>query len=286
MRFIWIFCFLIASSAFAQPATDIILADLELQKDKIIIRHAKNITARPGYDNQPFFHPDGASLYFVSADDSARTDIYSYDIQIQGTRRITHTRDKEYSPTVTPDKNFISCILQNDAGAQHLVKYSLQGHNPLVLIDDKIVGYHAWANAENVLVFTLPQPFKLELVDVARKTSVTITDSIGRSLHRIPGTEKLSFLKKVKEGAYEIHSLDANSKTTQLLIKAPGSKEYDMAWTPDGRILVSDGSQLLFAKPGADDTWRSANIEKPFEKNVTRIAISSDGKKIALVIAE
>lgn len=286
MRAIWIFFFLITSFAIAQPATDIILADLELQQDKIVIRNAKNITARAGYDNQPFFHPDGMILYFVSADDSARTDIYAYDIQTHNTKRFTQTREKEYSPTVTPDRQFISCILQTDAGAQLLVKYPLRGGQAIILIDNKIVGYHAWSTNDKVVVFTLPQPFKLELVDFISKKSVTVLDSIGRSLHKIPGSENVSFVKKTNHDTYEIHSLNAISVTTQFISKAPGSSEHDMAWTPDGRILMSDKDQVLFSNPGSQGDWRVVEFEKPFEKTISRIAISTDGKRIAFVVAE
>jgi Tol biopolymer transport system component len=63
-----LFLFVSSLAAAQPPATDIFVFDLDVNKDKITIRNPKNITARPGYDNQPFFHPEKSVLYFVSAD--------------------------------------------------------------------------------------------------------------------------------------------------------------------------------------------------------------------------
>ena len=46
-------------AAAAPPATDIYLADLRVADGRVQVGTPVNVTARPGYDNQPFFLPDG-----------------------------------------------------------------------------------------------------------------------------------------------------------------------------------------------------------------------------------
>ena len=56
----------------------------------IEIGPAVNITNNPGYDNQPFFTPDGRSVLFTSVRGPAgttQTDIYRYDIASKRSRR-------------------------------------------------------------------------------------------------------------------------------------------------------------------------------------------------------
>jgi hypothetical protein len=271
----------------AQPATEIYLFDLDINQDKIVIRNPKNITNHPGYDNQPFFHPNKTALYFVSADDQSRTDIYEYNYSLNTTRRITQTHDKEYSPTVNPDQLNLSCILQTDSGAQHLIQYPLAGGNPKKLIGNKIVGYHAWADANQVMIFSLPQPFKLELVNISSGESIPIAEGIGRSIHKIPGRNVMSFVKKISDTEYDIQLLDLVSLSTTLITKAIPGKEHDMSWTPDGRIFMSIGNELYCFVPAKSTVWEKIEIETPNPLNtISRIAISPDGKKIALVISE
>ncbi len=65
--------------AFGQPGTEIYLFDMKVKKGTVFITNPRNITHRPGYDNQPFFHPDEPLIYYAAADTSGRTDIMVYD---------------------------------------------------------------------------------------------------------------------------------------------------------------------------------------------------------------
>ena len=277
---------IVSISAAAQPATDIFVFDLDIKEDKITIRNPKNITARPGYDNQPFFHPEKPLLYFVSADGEARTDIFAYDLKSGQTKKIADTHDKEYSPTVTPDKQFLSCILQTDSGAQDLIKYPIDGGSPTPLIQNKIVGYHTWANSKQVAVFTLPQPFKLEVVNIESGESITVAEGVGRSIHKIPGKEGISFTKKISETEVDIRMLDLVSMSTVTLTKSPDGKEHDMAWV-EKKIFMSVDKGLFYIDPRKNTEWKPIIIESNVPiTTITRLAASPDGKKIAIVMSE
>src|SRR6187402_622672 len=134
-------CF--AAASFAQPGTEIYLFDLKLKKDNITISNPVRVTNHPGYDSQPFFHPNQSILYYASADTSGRTDILMYNYQTKASSKFTSTSEREYSPTVTPDKKFISCIIQRANGNQDLGKYPIDGGDVSVVINNLTVGYHA-----------------------------------------------------------------------------------------------------------------------------------------------
>ena len=72
---------LIVSGASAQlPETDLWLFKLKTEDKKLILGEGKNITSRKGYDNQPFFTPDGKSILYVSIREDNQADVYRYDI--------------------------------------------------------------------------------------------------------------------------------------------------------------------------------------------------------------
>src|SRR6185295_10668318 len=83
------------------PDTDIFLAPLTRDGPALSVGSPVNITSSPGYDNQPFFTPDGRQVLFTSIRGGAtQTDIYAYDLTGKNTVRLTATAEGEYSPTV------------------------------------------------------------------------------------------------------------------------------------------------------------------------------------------
>src|SRR6187549_3054741 len=203
-------CFVTA--ALAQPGTEIYLFDLKLKKDKITISNPVRVTNHAGYDSQPFFHPEKPILYYASADTSGRTDILTYNYQTKTSSKFTSTSEREYSPTVTPDKKFVSCIIQRDDGKQDLGKYPIDGGDAVVIINNLTVGYHAWLDNDNVIVFALGEPQTLRLYNVSTGKDHQLADSIGRSLHLIPKTKTISFVDKSSSPKYlikRVKSIDA-----------------------------------------------------------------------------
>jgi hypothetical protein len=283
-----IFCLVISYQiTSAQPGSEIYLFDLKIKRDKVTLNNPRNITNHKGYDNQPFFHPDKPILYYVSADQEGRTDIIEYNYRSAQTRKLTQTPEKEYSPTVTPDKQFISCIIQRDNGAQDLGKYPIDGGQPQVLINNLIVGYHAWADAERVAVFILPQPFKLHLIDLKQKTDTVMAEQIARSLHKIPGEKAISFIQKVGDNEWTINKLEPETMKISEITKSLPGREHDMAWAPSGIILMSDEKKLFFYEPGNSLAWREVDYQSAMPAGtLTRIAVNAKENLLALVISE
>ncbi len=173
-----VFIVVVAMWAYAQaqpPDTEIFLAPLTMVSGALTVGSPVNITASPGYDNQPSFTPDGAAILFTSARGAQpdttstrlQTDIYRYEIATQATSRITSTLESEYSPTVTPDGTHLSVIRVEADGVQRLWRFTRDGQQPeLVLTDIKPVGYHAWADAQTLVLFVLGKPNTLQVADV------------------------------------------------------------------------------------------------------------------------
>src|SRR6516165_1379333 len=103
------------SPAAAPPASDIYIVDLKNQHnykngtDILKFGDPKKITEFVGYNNQPFFLPDGKSILYTSIRDK-QADIYRYDLETGKTTQVTNTPESEYSPTLMPDKKNISVV--------------------------------------------------------------------------------------------------------------------------------------------------------------------------------
>jgi hypothetical protein len=278
---------LAAFVATAQPSTEIYLFDLSAKKNSVSLANPENITHHKGYDNQPYFHPSEPKVFYASFNDDGRSDIRVYDYKLKSSAPVTQTAEREYSPTVTPDKGHLSCIIQRDNNAQDLGKYSLEGGPADVIIDHLIVGYHVWADNSHLALFVLGTPNTLHYLRLPTKKDTILAENIGRSLHRIPGESAISFVHKVSEKEWLIKRLDTHTmQITTITQTLPGRD--DLCWLPDGKILMSDGTNLFFYTPGSHTQgWRKVNSPvNSAIKDITRLAVSNNGKKIAVVVAE
>ncbi|MEQ1584885.1 MAG: hypothetical protein ABL895_03335 [Cyclobacteriaceae bacterium] len=283
----FILFFIISFSSLAQTGSEILLFDLKIKKNKITLSNPKNITNHPGYDNQPGFSRDEPLVYYSSFNDDGRSDIKSYNYQTGVTASVTTTNEREYSPTQTPDKNYISCIIQRDNGAQDLGKYPLTGGDPYVIIDNLIVGYHVWADNSHLALFILGDPNTLHYLRLPTKEDTELAQNIGRSLHQIPGDRAISFIQKTSSTDWLIKKLDTESMVVSTLANTLPGRE-DITWTPDGRIISSDGSKIYILNPKKNKTWNEISLTSGREllKGVTRLAVNVKGDKLAVVISE
>jgi hypothetical protein len=283
----FILLFIIGRPGLAQTGSEILLFDLKIKKNKITISNPKNITNHPGYDNQPSFNRDEPLVYYSSFNDDGRSDIKSYNYQTGVTASVTTTNEREYSPTQTPDKNYLSCIIQRDNGAQNLGKYPLAGGDPYVIIDNLIVGYHVWADNSHLALFILGDPNTLHYLRLPTKADTVLAQNIGRSLHQIPGERAISFIQKTSQTDWLIKKLDTESMAISTLANTLPGRE-DITWTPDGRIITSDGSKIFILNPKKDKTWSEIPLTSGREllKGVTRLAVNLKGDKLAVVISE
>ena len=268
----------------APPATEIYLASFaEGERQTIRIGRPVNITNNPGYDNQPSFVPDSSGLLFSSNRDGKQTDIYRYDIGSKAVTQLTRTPDNEYSPIVTPDGRTFSTVR---GAAQQLWRFGLDGSDAgLAWAHRGLIGYHAWISPVRIAAFILGAqraPNTLELMDLRTGASDVVASSIGRSLHIRPGRGTLSFVHKPEGGAWMIMELAPATRAVTPLTPAVEGSE-DLAWTPAGAIVMGSKSKLFQWTDGSDRWIEIADLENSGITAITRLAVSPDGKWIAIV---
>lgn len=269
----------------APPPPDVYLASLKLDAGKVVVGAPLNITDRVGYDNQPSFTTDGSSVFFTSVREDAQADIYRYDIAVKGTSRVTTSApESEYSATSFDGGRAISVIRVEKDSTQRLWKIPLDGSAPSVILERvKPVGYHAWADNHTLVVFVLGSPNTLQLADTRTGKADTITTNVGRSLHRIPNTSRVSFVHKVSRTEWWIESLDPASRLAARLVKMPDGVE-DYAWISDGSVVCGNGSKLMRWSGKSGDGWTQiADLSSAGVQGITRLAVSPRADRIAFV---
>lgn len=264
------------------PSSGIFVVDVASQNGKMKLGRPVKITNWVGYNNQPAFMPDGWSILYTSIRDK-QADIYRYDIQSGATTQVTSTPESEYSPTLMPGGKSISVVRVEADGTQRLWRFPLAGGAPSLILEKiKPVGYHWWLDDHTLALFILGKPNTLQLVDTRTEKAETIAENPGRILRRIPQQNKLSFVHKISDQEWIIKAYDLDSrKTTELIKTFPGVEDY--AWTPAGDLLMAKDAKL-FVRKKLDWAWQEiADFSKAGLRNITRIAVSPKGDRIAFV---
>ncbi len=280
--------FLVGTVSMAQQqGTDIYLFSFKIDQNQFSLSIDRNITNSPGYDNQPYFLPDGESLLYSSDDGFGQTDIYRYNISARSERRLTFTPNSEYSPTITPDGKYFSCIILERSGDQYLWKYPLNGAVPRKLSEVQPIGYHCWINPNLVSVFIVGEPNTLNFIDLTDDSIEEIAKSPGVTFSMIPATtDKMSYMDISDEHNWVLKNLNIKSKESTAIVKAIKKFPY-YAWTPSGILLSGDGKRIYKFDPATDTDWvELANLGDYGVKEFTRITVSPKGDLLAVVVTE
>ena len=275
------------------PTTDIYIVDVnrrhdfKTHTDVVKLGDPKKITDFVGYNNQPFFMPDGKSVLYTSIRNK-QADIYRYDLQTGKTTQITNTPESEYSPTLMPDHKNISVVrVEADGKTQRLWKFPLAGGAPSLIVEDiKGVGYYLWIDEHTLALFIVGgqgQQNYLELYDTHTNKSEFIAENPGRVLRRIPIQDKFSFVHKVSSDHWEIKAFDLRTRTGASLIATLAGAE-DYAWFPDGTLVMGKDSQLFSVLPLSGKAWtRLEDFSVAGLQGISRIAVSTKGDRMAIV---
>jgi len=279
-----LFGFSLTCLAQGPPSSDIYLVPINPATSRVISEQAINVTSRTGYDNQPFFLADGSLLYTSIRDDN-QADIYRYHPDTGKTKRLTQTSESEYSPTLMPDGKHFSTVRVEANNEQRLWKFDLDGTNPEILLNTvKAVGYHAWFSPKRLGLFIVGDPHTLQLVNLGEERPEVVLENIGRCLSVIPGKDTISVVSKQDPDNWTLMAISEKGAEKTLMATLPGSEDY--AWTPTGILIMAQGKKLYRSTPLPESPWQPlADFSDAGFRQINRLAVSHDGRTLAMVVA-
>jgi len=285
------------------PTTDIYLMDMKIKHGKYVFENAQKISDFKGYNNQPYFTPDGKSIYYVSYRDK-QSDIYKYDIKANQTTQFTNTPEDEYSPKLTPDGKYISVVRVMKDSSQQLWEFPLDGSAPHHLLPvKKTVAYYTWFGRD--VVFTnVPEPMNLEVLDT--ETSIymkgvgnvsqmympkIISENVGRSLgHLENDPDEIVFIEKTAnktDSIFLVCKMNKSNKQKVEHITQTLPHCEDFAIGPNNILYMGSKGKLYKFRIGYDLDWAEiADFTNTPYKSFYRLAISAKGDKICVVSYE
>lgn len=276
----------ISSSLLAQPNTDVFIMDLNTDDNAFEISNFINISNQEGYDSQPSFVSTDRVLY--AGTENGQTDIQVYYIESGGKNRVNvSTPGGEYSPTHFPQSSRIAAVRLDTTGLQRLYEYDYDapgyGKSNL-LFRDLEVAYFAFYN-ENLILASILADNRLDLV-IANLETEEVTpylEGTGRSIHKIPNKEAMSYTVANEQENMDVYQLDMTDKESYFICQLPVGIQ-DHCWLDESKLLLGSGSKLyLYDLYGKGEWVEVADLATHQIDNITRITVSKDGRKLALV---
>jgi hypothetical protein len=266
------------------PETDIWMVQATFRPGSSAFGGVKNISERPGYDNQPHFGKDG-NLYYVSIREDLQADIFRYDMQKKFISKFTVSKTSEYSPKSSPDGQNISTVTVEKDSSQKIYRTDLATglfSEPISRSTDS-VGYYTWLNDSMIAFAKITKPMSLWMLNTKNGVEKFIAADVGRSLAVSEGG--LLYFTQMRDGK---RWLVRQEKTGQLqgLIEFQDNASEDFCFAPNNIILNGRKGMLFFTDHDFTKGWRlAADWERSGIKNIQRLAVSPDGKWLSFVEA-
>ena len=260
----------------AQPNTEIYIMDIHLG-DSIKLKNVTNISNNEGYDSQPFFINNSDISYAGTR--NGQTEII---VRTEGSSTVFNppTIGGEYSPQPIPETKLFSAVRLDTNGYQRLYRYDIDTSTELV--NEAVVAYYTWADKNTVIAADIVKSnLHLAIHSINTGTTEDLGISVGRSFHKIPQTNLVSFIDKSDEQWF-VKSLNPRTKEIKTIAPLVQGSE-DICWLPDGSLLLAKNNTIF----KYDETARWWKVFHSFLddnlKDISRIASSPDGKKLAIV---
>lgn len=264
-----------------QSNTEIFLFDVSYDSGELLLVNGKNISNNEGYDNQPSFINDNAILF--SSTRNGQTDILEYRTNYGSKTWLCFTEGGEYTPLKIPNSNKVSAVRLDKDGKQRLYAYDLRNAENSELIKDLVVAYYTWFN-DNIIVSAVIEDNGLNLFTTNLKegTSRKYETNVGRSFHKIPNTNLVSYVSKKDSTNWQIKSLDPKTGVTKVIANTiPGVE--DICWLINGTILSAKDNLLYALDTKKNSDWKEIMDLKSMGINkITRIASNAISSKLLI----
>ncbi len=278
------------------PQMDIHLASLSWSADGTpAIGAFENVTGQAGYENQPFFTPDGSAFLYSRETAAGGVDIWRYELATGRHTAVLETPDaNEFSPTVPfTDESRILTLRQDEDGVQNVYVYAPQEEDSFApLLDLDPVGYFGLgAQGQALAMFVLGEPHSLQVFDFAAEDLWTAHQDIGRAILASPNEHDIYFTAARADGGYAVMRLDPALRSAAPLFALPGeTQDFALHADPSG----AEVGGFFVAFEGAvhyravdDEAWRPvADLTAAGLEGATRTAVSPAGDWLAVVAAE
>ncbi|MGG5487224.1 DUF6265 family protein [Gaetbulibacter sp. PBL-D1] len=276
--------FLLSAFAFSQQDTEIFLFNIESPSSNISVTSGKNISNNEGYDNQPSFMNNDYILF--SSNRNGQTDIIKYHTNYGSKTWLNFTESGEYTPLKIPNKDAVSAVRLDPDGKQRLYAYSLKTSESTEIIKDLVVAYYTWYD-ENTIVSAVIEDTELNLyiTDVNKGISKKYATNVGRSFHKIPNSNLVSFISKEDETQWKIKSLNPKTGAIKTIANTIEGVE-DICWLNHITILSGKGSSLQKFTLNKDNNWKTVTDLSSYGiTTITRLTTNPEATKL-LIAAE
>lgn len=273
----------ISTSLYSQSATEVYASEVEISESGFQFNNFKNISANPGYDNQPYFLSNDTLVYARTND--GQTDIAQYSFSKQESEFYHKTTPGgEYSPQPIPGKKTLAAVRLDPDGMQRLYAYSAKEGETIRLFPSLKVAYFTFINEEEILA-SIIRVNQLDLIRANNSTGefTELVTNSGRCLQKIQGTETYSYTALNEEKNFDLYQYDPKTNESYFVCQLPvGVQDY--IWYGDYRIIIGSGTQLFVYDLYGNGDWQPiANLKGQNLTNITRLALSPDHKRFAFV---
>jgi len=271
---------------FAQNNTEVYVFDVALAYEGLELLNARNVSNNKGYDNQPSFISNETLVF--AGNNNGQTDISEYSFTSQVKKWANkESEGSEYSPQKFPSSNDLAAVRLDKDGKQRLYKYNTKTGTSSEIIENLEVAYFAFYNDEKILATVLSgSQMDLVMIDLKTKSADTLFQNAGRSLQKVPNSNSMSYTLINEDHNLDLYVLDMNSNDSFFICELPFNTQ-DYVWMNDTQVLTGKGSKLyMYDTLGIPEWNKVASLDEYGVRNITRLAISPNGKKLALVADE
>lgn len=284
------------SAAFVEAqilTTEVWLGRLRMG-DVLEISDLRNVSNDVGYDNQPAFFPDNATMVYTSeitglADTGLGLHAFLVDLRTGNRTPLPGARG--FSPTPAADGRNLMMLREGGVWL-----HTLDGTVVRALTDTKEAGYYARFDDRTYALFMNDKDRRIVIYDAKTKALDTRAVGANTAPYRIPRQNAVSFVAEEPfprpEGMAEgdrkllLRRLDMKSRQVTTLAAIPFPTGGQHVWTGRGTILIASGATIYEWSPAKPDEWKPVyRAEHPDLQGLSRIAISPNGEWIALVSA-
>ncbi|MEL6988010.1 MAG: hypothetical protein AAGK97_09275, partial [Bacteroidota bacterium] len=258
------------------PKTDLYLFEIDTDAMGDVHVHSPkflNDFNKNNYNNQASFINEH-ELFITGHNGRGNTDIYLLNTLTKSVKQFTATDEGEYSPTLMPNYQDVSCIRVNENNDQHLWSYPLSREDEGNAIIEELtnVGYHVWLKPDMLAMFLVNDPVQLAIVNLPDGQPSIIQDNIGRTLLK-NNTDNLLYVHKYDDSHWYIKEYSPISRRNEIVVQTLPDKE-DFTYMQNGTLLMGDGSKLYRFRQGQDESWELVlDLSVYGINNITRLAV-------------